>query len=55
MSEDIQYPEEVMARGRYRMLHEYPEIRELIDFYGAKNVERAAVRLLRREIRRDGS
>lgn len=53
MSEDIQYPEEVMARGRYRMLHEYPEIRELIDFYGAKNVERAAVRVLRREMMGD--
>ena len=54
MSNDIQYPEEVMARGRYRALQEYPEIRELIDFYGAQTVERAAARVLRREIRRDG-
>lgn len=54
MSEDTQYPEEVKERHRrYRLLHEYPAIRELIRFYGAKTVERAAVQLLRRELRGD--
>jgi len=53
MSEDIQYPEEVKERHRYRLLHEYPEIRELNRFYGAKTVERAAVQVLRRELRGD--